>query len=89
MPNGRRRSKHARPHRPLSGHHPQSVTRASGEWLVRQIPAGRSVKTYLCPGCQRDIPPGMAHLVVWPKVASLGSSSAIDERRHWHRYCWG
>lgn len=89
MPNGRRRSKHARPHRPLGTHHPQAETRVSGEWLVRVIPVGRSQKTYVCPGCQHPIAPGVAHLVVWPRVASLGSSSAIDERRHWHTHCWG
>ncbi|TQL62282.1 hypothetical protein FB460_0053 [Propioniferax innocua] len=89
MPNRRRRSKHARPHRPLGSHHPQAVTRASGEWFVRAIPAGRSEKRYVCPGCDHDISPGIAHVVVWPQEASLGSAAAIDERRHWHTHCWG
>lgn len=88
MPNRRRPSKHARPHRPLGGHHPHATTRADGEWLVRGIPAGSSTKTYRCPGCFQTIGPGAAHLVAWPRVASLGSASAIEERRHWHRWCW-
>lgn len=88
MPNRRRQSKHARPHRPLGAHHPQAVARADGEWLVRTIPAGASQKSYRCPGCDQLVRAGQAHLVVWPRVASLGSLSAIDERRHWHRTCW-
>jgi hypothetical protein len=88
MPNRRRQSKHARPHRPLGRHHPQAVTRADGEWLVRGIAEGRSDKAYRCPGCEQQIPAGVAHVVVWPRVASLGSGSAIEERRHWHRACW-
>ncbi|HHV21886.1 MAG TPA: hypothetical protein GXZ30_10195 [Propionibacterium sp.] len=88
MPNQRRRSKHARPHRPLGSHHPVTQTRRDGEWLVRGIPEGSSTKVYRCPGCHQLIAVGTAHVVVWPRTASLGSSSAIDERRHWHRGCW-
>lgn len=88
MPNSRRRSKHARPHRPLGGHHPVAQTRSDGEWLVRGVPAGSSTKPYRCPGCDQLVPVGAAHVVVWPRVASLGSPSAIEERRHWHRACW-
>lgn len=88
MPTGRRRSKHARPHRPLGSHHPTAVTRRDGEWLVRGIAAGSSTKVYRCPGCDQLIAAGLPHVVVWPRVASLGSSSEIEERRHWHRSCW-
>ncbi|MDH3469816.1 MAG: hypothetical protein OEM94_00710 [Acidimicrobiia bacterium] len=38
-------------------------------------------KSYLCPGCSGDIPPGVGHLVVVPE-------DAPDLRRHWHRGCW-
>ena len=41
----------------------------------------QATKTYLCPGCNRDIPPGLAHLVAVP-------IDAPDLRRHWHRGCW-
>lgn len=88
MPNRRRKSKHTRPHRPLGDHHPSAQTRRDGEWLVRGIPAGASTKAYRCPGCDQLIAVGLTHVVVWPRVASLGSTSAIEERRHWHRWCW-
>ena len=41
----------------------------------------QATKTYLCPGCNRDIPPGMGHLVAIP-------FEAVDLRRHWHKGCW-
>ncbi len=86
---GRKRpSKHTRPHRPLSGGHPAAVTRSDGEWLVRPIPVGRSEKAYLCPGCGGNIAPGLAHVVVWPRIPPIGASSAMDYRRHWHSWCW-
>lgn len=48
---------------------------------VRFIQPYDATKTYLCPGCGRDIPPGMGHMVVVPPEAP-------DLRRHWHRGCW-
>jgi hypothetical protein len=48
---------------------------------VRAIQPYQAVKTYVCPGCNRDIPPGTGHLVVVPREAP-------DLRRHWHRGCW-
>lgn len=88
MARRRRQDKHARPRRELGAHHPTAVTRADGEWLVRGVAQGRSDKAYRCPGCNQLIPPGQAHVVVWPRIASLRSGSAIDERRHWHAACW-
>jgi hypothetical protein len=54
----------------------------SGE-AVEVIPVQpyQARKTYLCPGCQQDIPQGLGHVVVVP-VADP------DLRRHWHRPCW-
>jgi hypothetical protein len=52
------------------------------EWVVRAIPGGGSEKTYRCPGCDHEIPPGVAHVVSWPVEGSLG------DRRHWHTPCW-
>lgn len=40
-----------------------------------------ATKTYICPGCNRDIPPGVGHLVAVPP-------DDPDLRRHWHRGCW-
>lgn len=48
---------------------------------VRFVTAADASKTYLCPGCGRDIPPGLGHLVAVPP-------DAPDLRRHWHRGCW-
>lgn len=48
---------------------------------VRRVNAPQARKAYLCPGCQQEILPGTAHVVVVPK-------DAPDLRRHWHRPCW-
>jgi hypothetical protein len=48
---------------------------------VRAVQPYQATKTYLCPGCNRDIPPGTGHVVVVPH-------DAADLRRHWHRSCW-
>jgi hypothetical protein len=55
-----------------------------GEWLVRAIPGDAATKTYRCPGCDQEIPPGVPHLVVWP----ADERGAPDDRRHWHTGCW-
>ncbi|MGA4839578.1 ATP/GTP-binding protein [Streptomyces sp. G45] len=53
------------------------------EWSVRHV-AGASAagKTYRCPGCDQEIPSGLAHVVAWSEYAG------VDERRHWHAGCW-
>jgi hypothetical protein len=48
---------------------------------TRRIQPYEATKTYLCPGCNQDIPAGTGHLVAVPP-------SAPDLRRHWHRGCW-
>lgn len=48
---------------------------------VRYVQGYEATKTYLCPGCNRDIPPGTHHVVAVPK-------DEPDLRRHWHRGCW-
>ncbi|MGQ0773428.1 MAG: hypothetical protein ACT4NY_03265 [Pseudonocardiales bacterium] len=55
-----------------------------GEWVVRTVPGGQSVKSYRCPGCDHEIRPGIAHLVVWP----AGEEGSLADRRHWHTSCW-
>ena len=54
------------------------------DYEVRQVPAARATKVYRCPGCDHQIRPGTAHVVVWP-AESDGSS---EDRRHWHTPCW-
>ena len=51
---------------------------------VRQIGSAAATKYYICPGCNQNIPPGVAHIVAWPR--DVGRQG--DDRRHWHRHCW-
>jgi hypothetical protein len=53
-----------------------------GEWVVRPVPGAAAAKAYRCPGCDQELHPGVAHLVVWPAHAG------VSERRHWHTVCW-
>ena len=48
---------------------------------VRRVQPYDATKTYLCPGCNQDIPSGTGHIVAVPL-------DAPDLRRHWHRGCW-
>lgn len=85
----KRPSKHLRAPRPLSsGAHARLEHRSDGEWMVQTQPADAATKTYTCPGCNRAVSPGTAHVVTWPRQASIGSTSAVEERRHWHTSCW-
>jgi hypothetical protein len=59
-------------------------TSQDGDWLVRMIPGGYSEKTYRCPGCDHEIAPGVAHVVVWP----ADERGDVSDRRHWHTPCW-
>ncbi|MGO9660577.1 MAG: hypothetical protein ACLQVK_19280 [Acidimicrobiales bacterium] len=52
-----------------------------GEVELRRISPSQARKPYLCPGCNHEIAPGTAHLVVVPRHAP-------DLRRHWHTPCW-
>ncbi|WP_375400147.1 hypothetical protein [uncultured Amnibacterium sp.] len=57
-------------------------------WTVQPIPAAGAVKVYRCPGCERDIPAGVAHVVVWRADGVLGDAADVAARRHWHLACW-
>ncbi|MGH9041632.1 MAG: hypothetical protein ACRDZ3_15540 [Acidimicrobiia bacterium] len=48
---------------------------------VRHVQPYEALKTYRCPGCDQEIPPGTGHKVVVPLAAP-------DLRRHWHSACW-
>lgn len=52
-----------------------------GEIDVRRVQPYEALKQYICPGCDRDIPAGMGHVVAVPR-------DAPDLRRHWHKACW-
>ena len=58
------------------------------DWIVRQVTGAAASKTYRCPGCDHEIPPGTPHLVAWPSVPEYGSGGGVGERRHWHTACW-
>ncbi len=85
----KRPSKHLRAARPLSsGAFARQEQKADGDWMVQSMPADSATKTYTCPGCHPPVVPGTAHVVTWPREASIGSTSAVEERRHWHTSCW-
>nr|WP_079166123.1 ATP/GTP-binding protein [Streptomyces oceani] len=52
------------------------------EWLVRPVGGGAAGKRYRCPGCDQEIPAGVAHVVAWAR------HGPVDDRRHWHTSCW-
>lgn len=53
-------------------------------FLMRRIGAHAATKYYICPGCNQNILPGIAHVVAWPKDLGRG----VEDRRHWHTACW-
>ncbi|OFJ55014.1 hypothetical protein [Mycolicibacterium grossiae] len=55
------------------------------DYHVRSIAGSRATKTYRCPGCDQEVRPGVAHVVVWRAEAG---ESAVEDRRHWHGPCW-
>ncbi|TFD91984.1 hypothetical protein E3T61_06600 [Cryobacterium lactosi] len=59
-----------------------------GVWHVQPISAAQAAKTYLCPGCQLDINPGVAHIVTWRGDGVTGDAADLAARRHWHLHCW-
>jgi hypothetical protein len=62
---------------------PQTQNWPDGDWVVRQVPGAAATKMYRCPGCDQEILPGVAHVVVWP-----AETPGPAGRRHWHNACW-
>ena len=58
-----------------------------GAWTVQSVRG--SEKSFRCPGCAQVIVPGTAHVVAWAADGMLGPEAALEDRRHWHRSCWG
>ena len=71
----------------LSGWRRTEVRRGV-EWNVQPVSAAQAQKSYRCPGCGRDIAPGIAHLVAWRADGVLGDAADLAARRHWHESCW-
>ena len=57
-------------------------------WNVQPVSAVQAQKSYVCPGCGREIEPGVAHLVAWRADGVLGDAADLAARRHWHLACW-
>ncbi|MBD7956593.1 hypothetical protein H9651_02970 [Microbacterium sp. Sa4CUA7] len=66
----------------------RTEVRRGVEWTVQPVSASQALKTYTCPGCGRNIEPGVAHVVVWRADGVLGDEAALADRRHWHQQCW-
>ncbi|NLA64842.1 MAG: ATP/GTP-binding protein [Leucobacter sp.] len=62
--------------------------RGDREWFVREVSAHRAEKTYRCPDCGTDIPPGQSHIVAWSADHLFGDEAAVRDRRHYHHHCW-
>ncbi|WP_413232591.1 hypothetical protein [Mycolicibacterium sp. 120266] len=83
MPRRRPVRRQAEPMRPLPSPPRVEVGPDGYDYQVRPVGAARANKTYRCPGCDHEIRPGTAHLLVWP-----ADGSDMDDRRHWHTPCW-
>lgn len=66
----------------------RTETRRGATWNVQPVSAAQAQKSYVCPGCGRDITPGVAHLVAWRADGVLGDQADLAARRHWHEACW-
>jgi hypothetical protein len=66
----------------------RTETRRGKTWSVQPVPSAAATKVYLCPGCNLEIAPGRAHVVVWRADGVLGDAADLEARRHWHSHCW-
>ena len=66
--------------RPLSAGY--ASRRQEGDSIVQDVTGTQTTKTYICPGCNQQIRPGTAHVVVWDRY------EGPQWRRHWHTPCW-
>ena len=57
-------------------------------WSVQSVASSAAAKRYICPGCGRDILPGVAHTVAWRADGIMGEVEDLAARRHWHTHCW-
>lgn len=69
----------AAPNSPLSGAlgWARTESAADGDWLVRTVPGAQGRKTYRCPGCDHEIPPGVGHVVAWPAPESAYGATEV------------
>ncbi len=62
--------------------------RRDGLWNVQPVSATSAVKSYVCPGCGLEVPPGRPHTVAWRADGIMGEAADVSDRRHWHSHCW-
>ena len=67
---------------------PRDEVRRGRTFHVQPSGPASAEKAYRCPGCSREIEPGVAHLVVWRADGVLGDAADLASRRHWHVQCW-
>jgi hypothetical protein len=94
MPSGRRSNKrpYGKPHEEFDadralGGAARVETGPRGEQYYVATPRPTD-KTYICPGCNREIAGETQHIVAWPVEHILGEDAAAQARRHWHSGCW-
>jgi len=88
---GRRRpaGKRSAPGAPLPAPRRIEVGADGFDYEVRPVAGARATKPYRCPGCDHEIRPATAHVVVWPADTAGGDTAGgVDDRRHWHTACW-
>jgi hypothetical protein len=66
----------------------RTEVRRGAEWTVQPVSGAQATKSYTCPGCGREVSPGVAHLVAWRADGVLGDAADLAARRHWHTACW-
>ena len=63
-------------------------SKRDGEWNVQPVSPASALKSYVCPGCGLEVPPGQPHTVAWRADGIMGEANDVSERRHWHTHCW-
>lgn len=79
------------PYRPLDPTVLRGIrtSEVGGDGLPYQVQTvGPSDRAFTCPGCGRQVGPGVEHIVAWPEEAPYGQQTGAEARRHWHTSCW-
>ena len=76
-----RKTRRPRPAAPAAPLGPERIEQwPDGDWVVRPVPGAAAVKAYRCPGCDQEIYPGTAHVVVWPAARGRVVAAALAHR---------
>ncbi|MBX9640165.1 MAG: hypothetical protein K2X97_10675 [Mycobacteriaceae bacterium] len=66
----------------------RTESKRDGRWNVQPLSASNALKSYVCPGCNIEIEPAVAHTVAWRADGIMGAADDLAGRRHWHVHCW-